>query len=148
MTTEGPDRALLRAVVDTNILIRAFIRPQGTVGPVLHRLRLRNYVLICSIPLLDELLAKLALPRIRGKYHVTDEDIEALADLITLRALWVTPDRRVRICRDPDDDMAIEAALAGDADYVVTGDEDLLTLGQFEGILFVPAHAFLSALDA
>ncbi len=118
------------------------------MGPVLHRLRLGDYVLICSIPLLDELLAKLALPRIRGKYHVTDEDIEALADLITLRALWVTPDRRVRICRDPDDDMVIEAALAGDADYVVTGDEDLLTLGQFEGILFVPAHAFLSALDA
>ena len=72
-------------------------------------------VLICSIPLFDELLAKLALPRIRVKYSVTDEDLEALTDLITLRALWVTPARQVQVCRDPDDDMVIEAALAGQA---------------------------------
>jgi putative PIN family toxin of toxin-antitoxin system len=148
MTIETSDTVSLRAVVDTNILIRAYIKPEGTVGPVLHRLRLGDYVLICSIPLFDELLAKLALPRIRVKYSVTDEDLEALTDLITLRALWVTPIRQVQVCRDPDDDMVIEAALAGQANYVVTGDKDLLTLGQFEGIRFVPAHAFLAALGA
>ena len=80
MMSEASDRALIRAVADTNILIRAF-KPQGTVGPILQRLRLGDYVLICSVSLFDELLAKLALPRIRRKYHVTDEDLEALVDL-------------------------------------------------------------------
>jgi predicted nucleic acid-binding protein len=81
MTSEASDRALIRAVADTNILIRAFIKPQGTVGPILQRLRLGDYVLICSVSLFDELLARLALPRIRLKYHVTDEGLEALVDL-------------------------------------------------------------------
>ena len=51
-----------RAVVDTNILIRALIKPQGTVGPVVSRLRDGDYTLVYSEPLLDELLATVALP--------------------------------------------------------------------------------------
>jgi putative PIN family toxin of toxin-antitoxin system len=136
-----------RAVVDTNILIRALIKPQGTVGPILGRLRDGAYILIYSEPLLDELLAKLTLPRIKVKYHLDDEAIEAFLALIALRGRQVTPSRQVHVCRDPDDDRVIEAALAGDAGYVVTGDEDLLTLQQFEGLLFITPRDFLALLS-
>ncbi len=135
-----------RAVVDTNILIRALIKPQGTVGPVLGRLRDGAYILVYSEPLLDELLAKLALPRIKVKYHLDDEAIEAFLALLALRGEQVAPARQVRVCRDPDDDRVIEAALAGDAAYVVTGDEDLLSLGQLEGMRFVSPRDFLAIL--
>ena len=74
-----------RAVVDTNILIRAVIMPSGTVGPVITRLRDRDYTLVYSQPLMDELLEKLALPRIRKKYHLSDQDIDDLLALIALR---------------------------------------------------------------
>ena len=60
----------MRAVVDTNILIRALIKPQGTVGPVLSRLRNDEYILVYPAPILNELIEKLALPRIRRKYHL------------------------------------------------------------------------------
>jgi predicted nucleic acid-binding protein len=60
---------MLRAVVDTNILIRAVIMPSGTVGSVITRLQEGDYTLVYSQPLMDELLEKLALPRIRKKYH-------------------------------------------------------------------------------
>ena len=135
----------MRAVVDTNILIRALIKPQGTVGPMLLRLRDGDYTLVYSAPMLDELIEKLALPRIRHKYHLEEAQIEALVTLIALRGVLVAPERRVRVCRDPDDNMFIEAALAGAAKYVVTGDEDLLTLKRFETVHFVTPRTFLAA---
>lgn len=136
----------MRAVVDTNILIRALIKPLGTVGPVIRRLRDGDYTLVYSTPLLDELIEKLALPRIREKYQLAEPDLEALVTLITLRGELVRPERKVKVCRDPEDDMLIEAALAGGAEYVVTGDEDLLTLKRFETVRFVTPRRFLAAL--
>ncbi len=137
---------MTRAVVDTNILIRALIKPQGTVGPVLTRLRAGDYTLLYVEPLLDELVAKLALPRIRDKYHLTDDDVETVLALILLRGEPVVPQRRITACRDPKDDVVLEVAVAGEADYIVTGDNDLLVLHPFEGIPIVGPAEFLKAL--
>lgn len=138
---------MLRAVVDTNLLLRAVIKPTGTVGPVISRLRDGDFTLVYSQPLIDELVAKLALPRIREKYSLTDGDIDNLLALIALRGELVAPTRTVKVCRDPKDDMFIEAALAGHAEVVVTGDEDLLILKQFETVRFVAARAFLELVE-
>lgn len=139
---------MIRAVVDTNILIRSLIKPHGTVGPIISRLRDGDYTLVYSAPLVDELVAKLSLPRIQVKYHIRLEEIEALVALIVLQSEKVIPTRKVRVCRDPKDDMFIEAALAGEAQVVVTGDDDLLTLKEFETVRFVTPRAFLAALPA
>jgi putative PIN family toxin of toxin-antitoxin system len=135
----------MRAVVDTNILIRALIKPRGTVGPVISRLRDGDYTLVYSTPLLDELIEKLALSRIRQKYRLGEREIEALVALIVLRGELVVPHRQVKVCRDPADDMFIDAALAGKVSYVVTGDKDLLTLKKFETVRFVTPRTFLMA---
>jgi putative PIN family toxin of toxin-antitoxin system len=135
----------MRAVIDTNIIIRSVIKPTGTVGPVLGRLRSGEFKAIYSEPILDEMLAKLALPRIRKKYRIGDEDVEALLSLLALRGELVHPTRSVRACRDPDDDMFIEAALEGKAEWLVTGDRDLLALEKFEGVRFVTPRTFLQA---
>ncbi len=135
----------MRVVLDTNILIRALIKPHGTVAPVLTRLAAGDYTLVYSELLLDELLAKLALPRIREKYDLDEEDVEKATALFALRGEKVYPTRDVQICRDPKDNMFIEAAIAGGAEYVVTGDEDLLTLHKFETVRFVTPRTFLKS---
>jgi len=135
----------MRAVLDTNILLRALIKPEGTVGPVLGRLRQGDYVAVYSEPILDELLAKLALPRLRDKYRLDDEVTEDLVALLALRGELVRPARSIRICRDPHEDMFIEAALAGTAESVVSGDKDLLSLRRFEIVRFVTPRTFLAA---
>lgn len=135
----------MRAVVDTNILLRALIKPQGSVGPILGRLRRGEYIAIYSEPLLDELAAKLALPRLRDRYHLTDEVATDLLALLALRGELVRPERKIRACRDADDDKFIEAAVAGEAEYVVTGDKDLLSLKRFETVRFLTPRAFLEA---
>jgi len=137
---------MIRAVVDTNIFIRAIIRPRGTVAPMLTRLQEGTCELIVSDPLLDELLAILTLPRIRDKYHLPEEDIQAVLAFITDHARIIHPKRTIRVCRDPKDDMFLEAAVEGKADFVITGDDDLLVLGSFEGIEIVGPRAFLEQL--
>lgn len=136
----------MRAVIDTNILIRALIKPTGSVGPILRRLRDGDFTAVYSESLLDELLEKLALPGIRDKYKLSDTDVSDFLALLALRGEMIEPKRKVNVCRDPDDDMVIEAALEGQARYVVTGDRDLLSLEKFEAVDFVTARIFLQIL--
>ena len=139
---------MIRAVIDTSILIRALIKPQGTVGPILQRLRNADYQLLYSEPLLVELPEVLARPRLRAKYDLTTEDVGAVLSLILLRGEPVVPARRIDVCRDPTGNMVLEAAVAGQADAIVTGDEDLLTLRSFQKIPILSPAAFLRMLVA
>jgi uncharacterized protein len=138
---------VIRAVVDTNIVIRALIKPEGTVGPILAKLRDEAYTLVYSQATLDELLEKLALPRIRDKYAIDDDAVEALLGLLALRGELVKPSRRIRACRDPDDNAILEAAVAGESGYIIAGDQDLLVLDGFEGIRVLTPRMFLEILE-
>jgi putative PIN family toxin of toxin-antitoxin system len=138
----------MRAVVDTSILVRAVIQPNGTAGPVLLRLRRGDYTLLYAQSLLEELVDVLNRLRIRDKYRLTDQDIQAIVRLLLLRGEVVQPQKRVTACRDPRDDKFLEVAVSGKADVIVSGDEDLLVLHPFDGIpIFSPAN-FLQMLDA
>lgn len=137
---------MIRAVVDTNILVRALIKPGGTVGPVLLRLRDGDYTLVYSEPLLVELADVLSRPRIKDKYHLDDTDIETVLSLLLLRGEAVAPVSRIEVCRDPKDNMVIEAAVEGRCDVIVSGDKDLLALNPFEGIPIVGPAEFLTRL--
>jgi putative PIN family toxin of toxin-antitoxin system len=138
---------LIRAVVDTSILVWAVIKPQGTVGPVLRQLRNGAYLLLYSDPLLTEMADVLARPRLRAKYGLTSEDAATVLSLLLLRGQPVVPSRRIEACRDPGDNMVLEAATEGKGDVIVSGDEGLLTLNPFEGIPILAPASFLRLLE-
>ena len=137
---------MIRAVVDTNILISGVIKPERATGEILRRLRDGEFVLLYTEPLLAELAEVINRPRIRQKYGLGSEDIETVLALILLRGEPIDPTRRVEICRDPKDNMILEAAVAGQADMITSGDFDLLSLREFAGMPIISPAEFLQRL--
>lgn len=136
---------MMRAVVDTNILVRAVIKPTGSVCPVLQRLRLRGeYTLLISRATVDELVEVLYCPRLCTKYQLSDRLLRATIRLIVSRSEVIQPDQRIVVCRDPCDDKFLELAASGHAQVIVSGGEDLLTLNPFERIPIVAPVRFLA----
>lgn len=136
----------MRAVVDTGILVSALIVPHGTIRNVLRALRDGRFIPIYSTPMMVELIDVLGRPKIQAKYHVQPNDIGELINLVRLRGELVIPKRAIEVCRDPKDNKFLEAALAGDAGAIVTGDDDLLVLHPFEKIDILRPAEFLTRL--
>ena len=124
----------MRAVIDTGVLVSTMIKPAGAIGEVLHALRNGQLTTIYSTDILVEIIEVLGNPAFRTKYHIMPEDITALVNLVRLRSELVTPHKKISTCRDPKYNKFLEAALAGEADCIVSGDADLLALTPFEDI--------------
>ncbi len=136
----------MRAVIDTGIFVSALIRPQGRTGAVLQALKDKRFTLIYSTDILVEIIDVLGRDKFRSKYHISPDDIAALIDLIRLRGELVIPSQKQTVCRDPKDDIFLEAALEGEAEYIVSGDFDLLDMKSFENISMLRVAEFLARL--
>ena len=118
----------LRVVVDTNIWISAALSRSGAPAQVVQRV-LAHGVPVFTVATFDELQTRLWRPKF-DRYLSMDVRKSLLHDLNAL-ALWVTvPEAVSAVChsRDPDDDKFLHAALASQARWLVTGDQDLLCL--------------------
>jgi putative PIN family toxin of toxin-antitoxin system len=102
----------MRAVIDTNILVRAMLNPDGSVGPVVDLLRDGRYVFLYSQATLNELIDVLGRPRMVHRYGITPDEIDALCALVIRRGEAVQPSRTIAACRDPKDNKFLEVAVA------------------------------------
>jgi putative PIN family toxin of toxin-antitoxin system len=128
----------LKAIFDTNVCIAAFLT-EGICTKLLIRARRRDFDLILCDGILQEFKRVL-----KKKFAVSpDETSEALTTLseATQEILGQT-DSVTPICRDSDDDFILACARDAVADYIVTGDEDLLVLKNYEGISIVTPREF------
>ena len=136
----------MRVVIDTNVLISAVIKPQNRLGMVIVRLRKGDYVLLYSEELLDELTEVMARPKLR-KYGLNPETAGAVIDSILAKGEKVKLMTVFDICRDPDDNLLLALAVDGDADYIVSGDQDLLDLMKVQVIPIITPAKFLDTLE-
>jgi putative PIN family toxin of toxin-antitoxin system len=128
----------VRAVFDTNVLVAAFVT-EGICSKILTRGRRKEFHLIVCPVILQEfervLIKKFSATRneARSALRVVSEAIHSV----------VHPSESIQtVCRDPDDDAILACALEAKADYLVTGDEDLLELKTFKGIRIVTSRDF------
>lgn len=137
----------MRIVIDTNVLVSGLISNRGSIRRVLDLLRDHQYKLLYSEEILSELLRVLRHSRIRDKYQIGPEEISALFDLILMRGILVIPTVRIDVCRDPKDNKFLEVAVTGEANILVTGDDDLLSLYVFQGIRILTPAEFVTFFD-
>lgn len=134
-----------RVVLDTVVLIRALINPHGDWGRLLFE-RAGHYRLVVSPLLLSEYLEVTARPELVRKFRRLPEHQRDMLDLLS-RAEVVTVDALPTFERDPNDAHVLATAVAGGADYLVSGDNDLLDLGEYAGISILSAASFLRVLE-
>lgn len=127
MTNEP--RRLLKAVIDTNILVSAVIVPLGNPNRLLTAWEQGLFTLIAAPQLIHEVDRVLHRARIQRKYDVTEDRVQDVIAKLHTTTLQTTPGSQLPLqSRDPKDDMFLAIALGGDADYLISGDEDLLIL--------------------
>ena len=134
-----------RVVLDANVVISALIRPDSAPGRILKAaVEGRALRALLSRPLVEELRRALGYPQLRPYLKMSSAEADEFVLLLEQIADAVNLDDHPApgVCRDPHDEPYLQTALAGRADYVVTGDRDLLDLGEVEGIPILAPAAF------
>ena len=129
----------MKAVLDTNVLISAYVFPGGKPEAV-YRLALEGHLKIgTSLTLLAE------FGRVLGqKFGWVPDQVEAAVAQVARIAVVVEPDETIQVIRaDPADDRVLEAARAFGADMIVSGDRHLLDLGTWSGIEIMSPADFI-----
>jgi putative PIN family toxin of toxin-antitoxin system len=112
----------LRVIIDTNIWIRILLRGKVTL-PVLEAFNRNKFQLIMSQSLLDEFHQVWNRPRLR-KYIDLNQGIE-LEKQLKNRSIWIETKTIPPHCRDPKDLPVLATAIDGEANIIVSGDDDL-----------------------
>jgi putative PIN family toxin of toxin-antitoxin system len=138
----------LSAVLDSTILVSAFLTPGGVADALVDYARAGRFAGVLAEDILAETArVLLKTPRIRQRYPYTDADVHDYLQGLRQAAFLVSDFPSLSgIVRDPNDDMILACAVAASASHVVTRDDDLLSLGTYESISIVTPEAFLMLL--
>lgn len=134
----------MRAVLDTNVLISAVIAT-GTPHAVVVAGFQGEYQIVVSVATLTEF--RETLLKYPDRFKMSEDDIQEEVETIRYFAEFVSPTEDITaVDADPDDDTFLEAAVAGNVDYLVSGDQHLLDLDSFRGIEIVTPRSFYDYL--
>jgi len=130
-----------QVVLDTNVLVSGLLG--GTATDLIRRWRSGAFILIVS----EEIVAEYNQVLMRPKFSLPNWVVEELLDYVRSTAQWIEPSSDVKaVARDPSDNKFLVAAVVGQTDWVVSSDNDLLDIGEFEGIRITSPWEFLPLL--
>ena len=130
---------MIRATVDTNILISGLVYRRGKPHELLQRALSGEISLAVSQPIIDEMADVLA-----RKFGATLEETAEAREIVAEAARIVSPHVELNvITHDPPDNRVLECAVSAGSDYIISGDKDLLRLKQYNGVRIVTVAQFL-----
>ncbi len=134
----------MHVVVDTNVLISRYLAPNSRPAEVLALWERGVFDLVVSKEIGAEYDRVLREPKIRELHGKSDGEIDAVVRRINKASARANAEQRITVIgADSDDDKFVECAVAGGADYIVTGDKHLLGLGSYQGIQIIPSAVFV-----
>jgi putative PIN family toxin of toxin-antitoxin system len=126
----------VKIVLDSNVIIAAFAA-RGLCNALFESCLENHEVILC-----DEILSEVA-KNLREKIRLPDDIIQQILVLLKSHSRLVIPDKvDVKMCRDEKDLMVLGAAVSGKVQYIVTGDKDLLSIGEFQDIKILDPRAY------
>lgn len=131
----------LKIVLDTNVLISSILFG-GKPKEIIKLIQENKIIAITSPLLIAELLETLV-----KKFDFTSSKIDFVKELIKENFSELYPSQTVHIVSDEPDNRVIEAAIEGNCEYIVTGDNDLLRLKKFKKISIIDPNEFLSVFQ-
>lgn len=136
---------MLRAVLDANVFVSAVINPRGTPAQLLAALD--SFDLVISEAILAEVGQVLLYPKIAKRHGRTREQVQQYAEDLA-RVAILTPGNLTLhvVAEDSTDDRYLEAAIEGEAGYLVSGDKHLLRLKGYRGVQILTTRQFLKVL--
>lgn len=135
----------MRVVLDTNVLVSALIVKVGKPAQIINQIG--AYDLLTSKEILAETYKALHRPHIQKRYPLSTKEIDSYTQRLRGISTIIQPTIKVRVIKDdPDDDKFLALAKEGGADYIVSGDPDLVGLGEYEGIPILTPAQFLEVL--
>src|SRR3954454_12262897 len=102
--------AVLTAVIDSTVLVSAFLTEGGVSAALLRSAREGEILVFLCADMLTETEYTLAYPRIRERYNYTDADVANFLNGLRIPANLVDAIPHVTVVRDPNDDMVIATA--------------------------------------
>ncbi len=138
-----PDK-VVRVVIDTNIWI-SFLIGKSLLGLTDALVNNRVQVLFS-----DELFAELfeVLQRPKFKKYFSNTSVEQLLVLLNEKIVWIAVDDKFTDCRDAKDNFLLNISVSGQANYLITGDADLLVLNPFHGVDIITYQFFQNEILA
>ncbi len=128
----------MKAVLDTNVFISGIFWA-GESNRTIIAWKEERFILVTSPEAVSELVKILSDFKIR----MSNDLIKGWVDLITRNSVFVEPKERLNAVKDdPKDDIFIETAIAGNADFIVSQDKDLLKLKEFRRIRIITPEEF------
>ena len=141
----------MRVLLDTNLYVSYLLTPESE-SPAIRVLEAAvagEFTLLLPEAVLDELAARVEeKPYLASR--ISPEELATLAEIVRSVAEIIPRIEEAipAVTRDPKDDYLLAYAMVGRADYLVTGDRDLLALRQVDGVNVVTARRFLEFLEA
>jgi len=138
---------MIGIVLDTNAIVSGLLW-SGAPGEILEGAVDGQWVVYTTSEIIDELERVLRRPKFATRYERTGETADdCLATFRQLARLVEASDDASAVCRDPGDVIYLRCALGARADYLVTGDSDLLVLGSIGDTAIVSPRDFLDRVN-
>jgi hypothetical protein len=140
---------MIRAVLDANVLVSAAINPTGTPARLVALWRAERFAVVVSDALMRELYEVLHYPKILVRHGWTEAQLRSFVGELAHYAIRTAGRLTLTvIADDPPDNRYLECAVEGEADFLVSGDQLLLNLGDYQGVQILTPRAFLDVLQA
>jgi putative PIN family toxin of toxin-antitoxin system len=140
---------MIRAVVDSSVLYSAFLKPTSIPAMVLAQARAGSFTLCLSRYILEEPATVLLRPKARRRVFDVAEVAEFCNGLAEEGEMVISLPQLRAAPNDPKDDPIVATAVAGRADYLVTGDRrHLLALREYGSVRMISPRDFLELLEA